>query len=349
MKMNRQSLSALGLTTSLLLSGCTVDAQLASQLLSSLQTAAKSSKTVTGSASVSASLSSGIATADDNVIEVSPDQQVMTRALQVACGGLGMKIASVDESETEDTESSDESSSETSSNSESSATESSTEGTASDSNSTESTETTSSETTSSETTETTTSSETTETTTTEQALSDADTVQPVVIAPPDPTAAPGQPASRARQIKLNANLQFELRQMGRMKGSERNRRFSEIQQHYPEMRNTAPVPVRVRGQATRQAPSVQIIFVQMPGMSYGGQMEPHHGEMNFRPMPAQSRVQMPAGRQGIGFQPAKGPAFGQAGNIGVSGRALLEGLGNLPCQAPQNDDDTDTTSDTSSN
>jgi hypothetical protein len=335
MLVKRHHLFSLGLTASLLLTGCTVDAQLASQLLSSLQAATKNTST-TGKASISASLSAtGSATdstsADDSVISIdsSTNQAVLTRALQVACGGPGMRIASVQE----DTETVAEATAEPTS---------------------EPTAEPTSEPTSEPTAEPTDAP-------VEEVLSSTDDVQPVVVALADPTATPNQKEAKSRRVKIDARLEVELRQLSQFKGTDRDRRYANIQQRYPEMRNAMPVPVQTKNANQRQGNSVQIIFVQMPQMGARPGMAAMPAPAGFRPggpgqfQSGQAGFQQGYGRPGVGYapQPRQIPA-NTAGRVNVSGKAILDGLGNLPCQgfaesASATSDADSSSSDTSSN
>jgi hypothetical protein len=314
----RPQLFSLGLTASLLLTGCTFDAQLASQLLSSLQSATKSGAT---KASISASLAATGQSGDDSVIEVDEDNQaVIKQALQVACGGPGMRIASV-QAET-NTEASAEPTAEPTA-----------EATAAPS---------------AEPTAEATAVPTAEPTSAATAVpvTEAD-VQPVVVALADPAATPNQKESHSRRLKIDAKLEIELRQMGRLKGQDRDRRFADIQQRYPIMRNTVPVPVRAKGQNVQQVNSTQIIFVQMPQMGFSQARPAYPPQPAYRPgsqsdfRPGSQPDFRPGYASGGGYgtgghgyvpQPRQGTSTVAAGRVKVSGKAILDGLGNLPCQ-----------------
>jgi hypothetical protein len=305
----RPQLFSLGLTASLLLTGCTFDAQLASQLLSSLQSATKSGAT---KASISASLAATGQTGDDSVIEVDEDNQaVIKQALQVACGGPGMRIASVQETNAE----------------------ASAEPTA------EPTAEATAEPTAEPTAEAT-AVPTAEPTSAATAVpASAEEVQPVVVALADPAATPNQKEAHSRRLKIDAKLEIELRQMGRLKGQDRDRRFADIQQRYPIMRNTVPVPVRARGQNVQQVNSTQIIFVQMPQMGFGQARPAYPPQPAYRPgsQPDYRPGYASGGGYGTGGpgyvpQPRQGTSTVAAGRVKVSGKAILDGLGNLPCQ-----------------
>ncbi|MGE3727179.1 MAG: hypothetical protein AB7I41_16595 [Candidatus Sericytochromatia bacterium] len=304
----RPQLFSLGLTASLLMTGCTVDAQLASQLLSSLQSAAKSG---TAKASISASLAATGQSNDDSVIEVDEtNQAVVKQALQVACGGPGMRIASVQDDELTAEPTASPTAEPTATPTSEPTTEPTTEPTA--------------EPTASPTTEPT-------ATPTATAVPATEEVQPVVVALADPAATPHQKEARSRRLKIDAQLEVELRQMGKMKGSDRDRRFMDIQQRYPVMRNTVPVPVRARGQNIRQVNSTQIIFVQMPQMGFNPGRQAYPPQAAYRPGYA-SGGGYGTGGQGYFPQPRQGASAVAANRVKVSGKAILEGLGNLPCQ-----------------
>lgn len=213
--------------SSVFLSACTVDPQLASQLLSSLQ------KTVKDAA------------ADDNAVTLEDGSVLSTIAdagkkYQVVCGG-DMTVASVDE-------------------------------------------------------------ETAETTTSEAALEEADTVEPIVIAPTATTAA-----APAKRVRLSADLQGKLRQLNQVKGAERQRQFKNIQGQYPEMRNTQAVPVR-----NAQTGAQQTIFIYI-GTQGQAVQPPQPGQpANFTQ--ARPAMPAPAGRPGRpGMTPAQPPQPGFGG------------------------------------
>lgn len=229
--------------SSVFLSACTVDPQLASQLLSSLQ------KTVNDAA------------ADDNAVTLEDGSVLSTIAdagkkYQVVCGG-DMTVASVDE-------------------------------------------------------------ETAETTTSEAALEEAESVEPIVIAPTATTAA-----APAKRVRLSADLQGKLRQLNQVKGAERQRQFKNIQGQYPEMRNTQAVPVR-----NAQTGAQQTIFIYIGAQGQAVQpAQPAHFTQARPAMPA------PAGRPGRpGMTPAQPPQSGFGG--GHYGGQFTGGQQPVPATRP---------------
>ncbi|HEY9840840.1 MAG TPA: hypothetical protein V6D23_10320 [Candidatus Obscuribacterales bacterium] len=149
------------LSLSLILSGCTVDAQLASQLLSSLQKSVKNNTGADGKVNLTAKDLSSAAEA---------------AGVKVVCGGADMSIASADDDEDEATD--------------------------------------------------------------EEVLDEADTIHPVLIG-----YGPEGGAS-VRRIHIDIDLENELRDLPNVQGPEREQRFRQICERFPQMRNAAPMPVR---------------------------------------------------------------------------------------------------------
>lgn len=310
-------LLSLSLSASLVLSACTVDAQLASQLLSTLQASAQSS---TARVKTSAS---AIVAANDAVIEEGTDKQILTRPLQISCGGAEMRIASLDEAESVATESAEstENPDQTDTGEEAGTTESHT-----------STESQTENPSSADTTVDTSTGEAGETTpAVETVFQDSEAVAPVVLAAPDPVSSPEPSSARVRRVKIRADLQAELKALNRVPASERARRFASIREKYPEMRHAIPVQMRVRGRTDRPMAMTQVIFVQMSIW---------HAPVLY--IPDAPGYRMPSQRDTLLRNKYPQPTLSNRRVI-LSGRALLEGLGDSPCASADNEPVEDTT------